>query len=257
MSLKNRKPLRGSVLPLISVFLAVGAITIAGLASFGVSFTSWFSRNIVEPPTSFELAASLARVGISAESLAASGASDQEVTQLVTNARSHLDADGFVVLETADETFRQARATHSSLSSRISSGHGTQEDVVALRNAEQALTAAEAALNQRLSGLRSAAHAALSAGEQSTLDAIEANAGRALPVQYLVSDRTDAEWVLLRDALANHRISPRFDEEFDPDCSEFLQRCNADSDVAAAKSRVDSRLPQVTTAYELALGLRE
>jgi len=59
--------------------------------------------------------------------------------------------------------------------------------------------------------------------------------------------------VLLHDALANQRISPRFDEKFDPDCSEFLQRCNAGSDVAAAKSRVDSCLPQVTTAYKLAL----
>ncbi len=55
--------------------------------------------------------------------------------------------------------------------------------------------------------LRAAAVAGLSQAKQDTLATVRANLNRELPVQYLATNRSDADWVALREALANDRQS--------------------------------------------------
>ncbi len=215
MSPRQRKLVFGGVLPLVSVAVAGGAIVLATLASFG-AFPRPAPAQVSEDPRPEDLAAALARAGITAESLAAVGASDQAVTRLVGFAESHFDAERFSTMRQADESVRTARHSERSLRQTVQSGHGDANDATALRAAEQTRAAEESSRDQLVGLLRTAVGQAFAQDQLATLEQIRANSAWDLPVQYLVVSRTEREWVALRDALANLRISARLGEEPDP-----------------------------------------
>ncbi len=252
MSPRNRRLVLGGVLPLVSVLVAGGTIALATLASFGV----WSSRGTsFEDPTPTEVAAALARAGISPETLAVVAASDQQVSQLASRAVAHLDASEFATLEQADESCRALEARRSELARRVQGGKGTAQDVADLRAAEADLARATAGRQGLVDDLRLAACPGLSQDQAAGLARIRVNAGWDLPVQYKVIERSPPDWVALRDALANLRVNPRHGEEVDPACQALVARCDADPEVAAAKSSLDARLAHVTAAFEQTLGL--
>lgn len=253
MSPRQRKMVLGGVLPILSVVIAGGAVTLASLASFGV----WSgTREVLEDPEPEAIAALLQRAGITPETLAAVGASDEAVTQLVTLAVNHLDAEAFSAITQADEAVKAAKESESSLARRVRGGHGSGDDVNALRAAEQSLVSAKGDRADLLDAFGLASRAGLSQGQTATIARIRANSGWDVPTQYRVVARTEPEWVALRDALANVRVSDRLGEESDAECEALIRQCNADPAVAAAKSRLDTRLGQVSTAFYQALGLQ-
>jgi hypothetical protein len=253
VSPRQRKLVFGGVLPLVSVAVAGGAIVLATLASFG-AFPRPAPAEVSENPRPEDLAAALARAGITAESLAAVGASDQAVTRLVGFAESHFDAERFSTMRQADESVREARHTERSLRQTVQGGHGDANDATALRAAEQTRAAEESSRDQLVGLLLTAVGQAFAQDQLATLEQIRANSAWDLPVQYLVVSRTEREWVALRDALANLRISARLGEEPDPECSALVRQCDADPAVAAARSRLDTRLAQVEAVFAQALG---
>ncbi len=165
----------GSIIPLAALLIAGSTITLATLGSLGV-FRSSAAVTVEQSllPSPIELAAALARVGLTPESLTACGVQSGGATQVVTSARSHLDAQRFAELTQADDDWKIASATAERLGKLVRAGQGTGEDVTALRQAETALVAAEADRESLLDALRDAATAGLSQDQVGALARIEA-----------------------------------------------------------------------------------
>ncbi|MCL4743430.1 MAG: hypothetical protein KJZ54_14635 [Phycisphaerales bacterium] len=243
-----------NALPILLALIAGGALLLASLGSSGVLF---LPRHTAEPrpPTAVELAAALHRVGLAPERLAAAGLTVVETTALVQNAAAHLDGERFLALQQAEAASRDAGRDVQRLERLARSGRATENDLGDLATARAALAAAETALNAALGALSDAAADGLAGPKAARLATLRANAVWDLPVQYLAAPRGEAEWVALRDALANLRISARLGEDPHQGCSTLVAQCDADSGVANAKAALDANLAAVESAFNAAAGM--
>lgn len=202
------------------------------------------------PPANTEFAGILLRIGMGADVLAASGMTSEQVATIVGAVESAYSAPTLVSL---DEAFMSAKRTHDTLRRTVQSGKGSAQDVTNLRAAEVTLAQATASRDDYLTNLRRGAMTRATAEQAATLERIQANKGWQLPVQYLVKDRSEPEWVALRDTLAARDIAERDPEETFPDSArEALARVDAEAEVAQAKVAHDSNLAGVQTAWNLA-----
>lgn len=207
----------------------------------------------VEPPplpANTEFAGVLLRIDLGAEALSAAGVSGEQVSAAVSAVHG---AYSPATLAGLDETFIGAKRTADRLLRLVQSGKGSQEDVAALRAAETALATATSARDSYLTGLRMAALATLSGNQATLLGRIHENRSWGLPTQYLVKDRTQAEWVALRAALATKRISERYEDEVCPqETHSYLAAIDGDGEIAAAKVNLDSHIASVQTSWNTA-----
>ena len=202
------------------------------------------------PPVNTEFAGVLLRVGLGGEALAAAGVSGQQVSGLVAAVRQSFDS---ATLRARDETYISARQNHDRLVRMIQSGKGTQEDVTARSTAQATLTAATNARDGYLATAREAGLATLPAEPAVLVRRILANQKWGLPTQYLAKDRTEAEWVALRDLVAAKRISQQDeDEPMSEATAQALAAADAASEVAIAKVNLESGLASVQTAWNAA-----
>lgn len=240
--------------------LATGAIIWAGVstaarsasASSSAMAPAVMTAPAVEPLTSVELAVALGRVGIDAEALAASGAGSQQVAALIGSARGHL-TDRIQALRDADAAVVGATAERDRLQRLVRSGLGSAEDITALGAARAALSSALAAQSAQLQEVFEAAAQQLTSEQQERIGTIRANKSWGLPVQYLASSRTESEWIGLRDALANDRISVALGEEPDPAAHQVLLSAQGQHATASAATGLQTRLTEVTQAWDAAL----
>ena len=105
-----------------------------------------------------------------------------------------------------------------------------------------------------LDDLFASATATLIQSQKDTLTAIRGNSDWDRPTEFLVTNRTDADWLELRDCLAKERIAAAQDEDPDPDAQATLDEYRSASPVAAAKASLDANLGVVTAAWEQAIG---
>ena len=93
----------------------------------------------------------------------------------------------------------------------------------------------------------------LSQDQQAAINTIRANAGRGLPVQYLATTRSEADWVALRDALSNDRQAT--DNNVDPDATSHqrLLDANATPTTITAALNLSQRLADVSNAFNTAV----
>ena len=230
-------------LPLILV--SAGALSVPVLIAGGSG-----STEPPPPPANTEFAGVLLRVGLGGEALAAAGAGSAEVTALVAAVEGR---HGAQTLAGLDEAFIQAKQSHDRLARTVRSGKGSQADVAALRTAEAALGNATSARGGYLVSLRDAGLATLPAQKAAIVRAIQANKSWGLPTQYLVKNRSEAEWVALRSALATKRISEEDPEEtFDPSAQAALAVVDAEAEISAAKVSLETNINAVQTAWNTA-----
>jgi len=207
------------------------------------------------PPTgpTTELRTALLRSGLGAEALAASGASAQETSAVVAAFASAM-ASQPGALKQADAQYAAARVTKDELERKVRSGLATQQEVADLASAKSALTSAEAARKHLLDGWFEDATANLGTAKVATLNAIQANGGWELPVEFLVKQRDQQEWVAIKKALANERIAPKYGDPPDPTQQASLATWRSDASVAAAKTASASGLASVQDAWDAATG---
>ncbi len=199
------------------------------------------------PPANTAFAGVLLRLGLGADALAAAGITGEQISPLVGAARSSYAP---ATMQSRDEAYIAARQTHDRLRRLVQSGKGTEQDVTALRTAETTLTNATNGRENYLGDVRRAALATVSAGQTALVTRINANHAWSLPTQYLVKDRTEREWVALRDALATKRISEQDEEEeFPQSARDALAAVDAETEVATAKVNLDTRIAAVQTAW--------
>ncbi len=203
-------------------------------------------------PSSAQVANGLLRAGLDPEALTAAGLSPGAATTLISDAYGHL-IDNPGVIDLADAAYAQAKPECDRLERLVRSGRATPEEVNACGAARMALTLAESQRESVLSDMFSAGTWGLSEAQGSTLAAIRSNSNWDLPTEFLVVDHTEAEWVQLREALANERIAAKLSEDPDPGAQAILAQFRSDPLVAMARANLDVNLDFLSSVWEQAL----
>jgi hypothetical protein len=204
-------------------------------------------------PDTHEVAAALYRVGLDPEALTAAGVSPGAAHALIGDVVEHLIVNQSVI-ELADNAWAQSREQCARLKRKIQSGRATDEQLSAYQTAKLQFAQAKTQRQGVLGALFNIASSGLNNTKRSTLATIQANRHWELPVEFLVVDRTEAQWVRLRNCLANERVAAKLGEDPDPDSQATLAQLRSNPLVAAAKANVDANLAVVTTAWEQAVG---
>ena len=207
---------------------------------------------LIEPAAS-ELTVALIRAGTGPEALAAAGLSPGGTTTVVSNLRDVMIANP-AVLDVADAAFASPKQTVDELKRLIQSGQGAAEDVTAYNAAKTQLSLAKAQRQNVLDDFFTAATADLGQAQKDTLTAIRSNSDWDRPTEFLVLSHTDADWVELRECLANERIAADQDEDPDPDAQTTLSDYRNAAPVAAAKANLDANLAVIAAAWDQAIG---
>jgi len=209
------------------------------------------------PPTRIEVATALSRVGISPLTLAAAGVSEENVALIVADVGAYLnDHDGCPAIE--DAAFGTARANRDRLRALARAGTATTQDLEAVTSAEATLSSAEAALVARLEAIWDLAALRLTT-EQATLiarlEAVPAGfRGASIPIELGAAERSDAQWMALREALAAERLATQDGVALEQSLASLLSAARAESAVATAALNITGMLAEIETEWDEALG---
>ncbi|MCH8271364.1 MAG: hypothetical protein IH985_09180 [Planctomycetes bacterium] len=235
----------------IPVTIAIVAL-VTGLAAVGYTgLTRYGSLKQSVLPTPAELDLLIRRTGVTPETLAAAGVAPQSVAAMITDAVNYI-VPNFSAIRDAQTDFDQAKKIHDSLARLIPTGRATaqQKDqlntaVTNLANARAARDAFFAAIYGEIAGNQTPAQAL-------TLATVKANSGWSHPVQYKAANRSEPEWVDLRDALATVRIADKRGEQPDPAAVQLIAQADANAAVSAARTGLNN-LPLIQIQWENAI----
>jgi hypothetical protein len=242
--------------------VAAGSLGLLGSMTVLAASSSWRSSGLRQSPLPAPLAALelqdlLSRSGLTPENLAAAGFTAQESSALVSRAADRLQEtlsqwrSAQTTLENAQKNlvnlrpFRQPADPNAAPSS--------QPTAEAISSAVQTQQTAKAALDGQLETTRTFILAQTDAGKVATLNHLRTNANREVPVQYRVVERTDAQWVQLRDALSSLRLSTKWGSPEDSQARSTVVDADAQAAVASAKGNLENRKPEVQQAMETAV----
>lgn len=203
-------------------------------------------------PTASELAVALIRAGLDAETLAAAGVSPNSVGTVVGDVTDHLMTNQ-TLIELADAAHAQAKQQANQLKRVIQSGRATSEQIDAYPGATLQMSQDRAQCQALVDAVLNAATANVSQAQRDTLGAIQENRNWDLPLEFLVVDRTEPQWVELRDCLANERIAAKLGEAPDAGPQATLAQLRSDPLVAAAKANLDANSAIIDNAWQAAV----
>jgi hypothetical protein len=226
-----------------------GARSVATTAAEALTAKKTTKRRSATPA---EVKVALHRCGLNPRALAAAGVSAAATTTLVDNARQYL-TDHPDDIGDADRGFLSAQAALDQLTRKVQSGQAGADDLTAYAATQQALAARASSRDAAINAVLTAAVANLSDGQQSLLSTIRANASWNLPLQYLVSTRTDAQWVELREALTNDRQAAAQRVAPDPRGRQTLIDANSLPATSTAVQNLADHLTDVTSAFNAAV----
>lgn len=177
--------------------------------------------------------------GLTPDALAAVGATTDQVSALVAAGRAHLTQHG-TALSDAMRDFRSARQQVSDLEGLAQSGRATQEQLTSLASARTTAASTLNTLQLAQAALISAATAGLSDAQKGALSNIRAarGAGIELPLAFLVTVRSEADQLAIRNALAESRIAAQAGEDVSEDSLAVLAA--ARQDAATSQAETDS-----------------
>ena len=202
-------------------------------------------------PSNFKV--KLIRAGLDTQALAAAGVPSQGIHAVLQAAADHMNANPSAI-SGADATFAAAQVSADTLRRKVQSGLATPEEVSACQSAIAALASATSARQAALDATFNAATAGLSSEVRARLAMIRSNRSWGLPLELLTVERTEAQWVALRDALSNERIAAELSEEPDGAAQALLTAARSNGTVSAAKAALDTNLASVTTSWNTAAG---
>jgi hypothetical protein len=212
----------------------------------------WWTPTAAQAPSiPADFKTTLIRSGLDSAALAAAGVSANSVSSVLQAVATSINNDP-ARLSNADTSYATARRDVDRLRALIESGKASQEDLSAYQTASSSFATATAARQAALDAYFTAGAGVLSEGQRATLTAIRANRAYELPIEFLVVNRSQQEWVDLRDALANERIEPEVGEEPDAGDQAALATWRAVNAVASAKSSTLANLASVTTSWNTA-----
>lgn len=208
------------------------------------------------PPTGLEVATALARVGVGPLTLAAAGVTEESAALLIADMHEYLgEHDGSPASE--DAVLGAARSQRDRLRGLARAGTASGADIEAIAGAESSLSAAESALDARLDAMWDLVAARLTS-EQAALiarlrDVPEVFRGSVISVEFGAAERSDTQWMALREALAAERLAAEDGVAMDQALAALLASARAESAVNAAGSNISVRLAGLQTAWDQAL----
>lgn len=206
-----------------------------------------------QPPAhAANLEVSAIRAGLDAKALAAAGTSAQTTPTVVSAVNTYLLAHP-ADLSAADEAHGTARREVDRLQRLIQSGKGTQQDVTSYQIQKAALEAATSQRAAALSAIFNAGVAGLNESQRLALAKVRANRQWEVAIEFLTVERSEADWIRVREALANERISAADGVQLDPAVASQLATWRADPAVASATTSLGSNLLSVTFAWNAAM----
>ncbi|MBU0595081.1 hypothetical protein KJ567_00140 [Candidatus Bipolaricaulota bacterium] len=231
----------------------LGVVGLVFVATIVLGSSGVFSSAAPVGPPDQDVVDALLRVSLSPESLTAAGVADSDVEDVVSGVSGYLSSNPSVI-ESADARYFAAKTAADRLIRLVRSGLASSAEVSACREARAELESAETARANTLDAVFAAGVSSLTETQQGTLSRLRTNkASWNMPLELLVVDRTQAEWVRLRAALANERISAKHDEDPDATDQSHLATVRADASVSAASTHLATSLGDVTTAWERAV----
>lgn len=211
----------------------------------------WKPAAAQAPSIPADFTSTLIRSGLDAAALAAAGVPANSVSSVLQAVATSINNDSSR-LSNADNAYATARRDVDRLRALIESGKANQEDISAYQTASTSFATATTARQAALDAYFTAGAAVVTAGQRATLTTLRANRAYELPIEFLVVERSQQEWVNLRDALANERVEPEIGEEPDPGDQAALATWRAVNAVSAAKSSTDANLSAITTSWNAA-----
>ena len=240
---KKRRWMWGSIVAAIGV--VIGVLALKGPETHAGPTTPFVDEVVLKD--------ALTRVKLTPEHLAASQVATGEVSGVVADVETHL-AVTLLDLPSADQEYGLAKADCDRLRRKVRSGLATNEEITACQAAIQRLDTAESDLDVVLDAILEAGIADLSAAQKAALRTLRSNRSTwNMPLEFMTVDRTEPEWVRLREALANERICAESGEDPDADEQAHLASCRAEQDVAAAKVHMDTHLSAIQSAWDSAV----
>jgi len=231
------------------VLCACVAVELVGLNPASANFRRGLGSeneagSSVVPVSKLELRQWLAIAGIMPESLAAMGVAPESVGFILNQANAYL-AEHLQELQAAQRA--AATAADKLRTSQTSSGESSQQ----LREAaDAARLAKELALGEFIA-------ATLMGQSQQVLNtaqAIRSNQSQGVPIQYLVANRTEEQWAVLRNALGALRsANPDAANEDATSAQAVVEAADAEAAVAVAHSNLSMFLESVTDAWNQGL----
>jgi hypothetical protein len=74
-----------------------------------------------------------------------------------------------------------------------------------------------------------------------------------LPIEFLSINRTQAQWIALREALAQEHIAAKRGQELDAQVQSYLAIARSDTTVASVVSNTVANLPTVQATWDSAM----
>ena len=204
------------------------------------------------PVVEGELETTLIRLSLDPEPLAAAGLSTGEVGELVADVAA-TDAFQNGDLAEADAAYADARRDADALGRLVKSGQASAQEVTDYQTALSTLATAESSRASVLDGLFTAGIADLSQGKKDLLATIRSNRSWRLLTHFLVIERSEAQWLELRAALDHERVCDEMGDTMDAGIVTLLANARAQTDVANAKSALDSSLSTIQSAWDAAV----
>ena len=179
----------------------------------------------------------LNELGLTAENLAAAGVTAHDVSLVVRDA-----ADGLAAsregLRGAQASFAGVRQAKDAMDRAVQSGQASPKDVAAYPSVLHACETGQARLRAARKGLWTRCTVRLSEQQRGMIEKIEANASWDVSTQYLVVNRTEPQWVQLRDAWAADRFARSQRHETPEAAAAVLSAADGDPAVLVAATNL-------------------
>lgn len=269
--LNGRRWTRGGAMSLLLATVALGTIATVGvsLSSRPVPTSSVPKRPVrsaLRRVDNGELRGALARAGINPSRLAAAGVNGTQAASVIVATRQFL-VDHGDELAAAESALAAASSERDRLLTRVQQGQvqvpeGTTYQtaranlLAACEAAKASAVAAQSSFDATVDSLCGAALASLSDSQRGVISTLRRNSHWNLALQYLATDRSDAEWVALRSALANQRTSQRSGQSLDSGSQARLADADAVAATVTAHQNLDANLASVRLAFSQGMATR-
>jgi hypothetical protein len=245
---------RGSVLAIVLPVAALGAIATA-LVLANTTTTMTKATSVRHRLTAKEVRQWVVRAGLDPKALVVAGVSAAQAPTVVSGAADYL-VQNQIAMEQADHALAEARRAARPLEQKARNAQLSDQEQASLQTARAAVAAAEAQVNTHVAGVFASAAANLGQDVRASIQSVQRNRGRGVPLEFTLADRADADWATLRDAVSAREIAHRDGRQTPGGAASIIASASSVASTAAA-ARLGAGLPALQTAWEQAIRAAE
>lgn len=192
----------------------------------------------------------LLRIGMTPETMAAAGVDSTTLLAALSAEEADL-ADATSTLSDHDATCAEYRRQVDSLRRIVRSGNATEEQVAELASAKQSCESAFASRDAFLEGVCGGICEHVSADAMGAIQRIcMTKSWKSIPVTYRTKERSEAEWLAIREALSAKKTHEMMGLEVPAEATTLLTSLASETEVSEATADCESCLPGVQGLWD-------